>query len=136
MFCPTCGAENSATRFCGQCGQAIARENAQAAHTAPPVPPVLERAVARGASPPFDLRLLLAGGFIAGGFIGFLSRPSVFLVGQLPFRIVITRGSGLSGLDELLIPSAQESFNVMVIGALVGAAIAFAATRMFAKASA
>ncbi len=31
-------------------------------------------------------------GFLAGGVIGFLYRPSAFIIGQLPFDVVITRG--------------------------------------------
>lgn len=59
-------------------------------------------------------------GFLLGGFIGFLERPSAFLIGQLPFRHVITRGKSLQGIDQMLIPIAQESFNNMVYGALIG----------------
>ncbi|MDI6794205.1 MAG: hypothetical protein QME81_15310 [bacterium] len=68
-------------------------------------------------------------GFLIGGFIGFLSRPSAFLVGQLPFSIVILRGSSLTGMDAILKPIAQQSFNIMmagsIIGALTGSAIAY-----------
>jgi len=31
-------------------------------------------------------------GFFIGGIVGFIYRPSAFLVGQLPFDTVITRG--------------------------------------------
>ena len=64
-------------------------------------------------------------GFFVGGFIGFLLRPSAFLVGQLPFGTVITRGSNLSGLDRLLISTAETSFNYLMVGALLGAAGGF-----------
>ncbi len=62
-------------------------------------------------------------GFIAGGFIGFLYRPSAFIIGQLPFDVVITRGANLKGIDQVLIPLAQTSFNNMMAIAVIGAAI-------------
>jgi hypothetical protein len=60
-------------------------------------------------------------GLLVGGFVGFQLRPAVFLLGQLPFGTVITRGSNLSGLDMLLVSAAQTSFNYMVAGAVLGA---------------
>ncbi len=62
-------------------------------------------------------------GFIAGGFIGFLYRPSALIIGQLPFSTVITRGANLNGVEQLLIPMAQSSFNHMMTIAVIGAAI-------------
>jgi hypothetical protein len=62
-------------------------------------------------------------GTIMGGVVGFLLRPSVPLIGQLPFGTVITRGSNLSGLDLLLKGTAETSFNYMLVGLLVGGAI-------------
>lgn len=68
-----------------------------------------------------------AGGFFVGGLIGFLLRPSAFLVGQLSFGQVISRGSNFAGMDQMLVPLAQSSFNIMfgvaVVGAIVGALI-------------
>ncbi len=68
-----------------------------------------------------------AGGFFVGGLIGFLLRPSAFLVGQLSFDQVISRGANFTGMDQMLIPLAQKSFNIMlgvaVVGAVVGALI-------------
>jgi hypothetical protein len=60
-------------------------------------------------------------GFIIGGLIAFLARPSAFLIGKLSFGIVITRGITLKGMDQILVPLAQESFNMMLIGAIIGA---------------
>jgi hypothetical protein len=54
-------------------------------------------------------------GFIAEGVIGFLYRPSALLIGQLPFDTVITRGANLKGVDQVLIPLAQSSFNNMCL---------------------
>lgn len=66
--------------------------------------------------------LLAVIGFLIGGFVGFQLRPAAFLVGQLPFGTVLTRGSNLTGLEALLIPTAQTSFNYMLAGAVLGAA--------------
>ncbi|SCC92942.1 conserved hypothetical protein [Thiomonas sp. X19] len=61
-------------------------------------------------------------GALVGGFIGFLMRPSVPLIGQLPFRDVISRGADLQGLDAVLLRNvAQQSFNYVLAGAIVGA---------------
>ncbi len=59
-------------------------------------------------------------GLFVGAFLAFLMRPSAFLVGQLPFEHVITRGANLKGLDTMLVPLAQQSFNIMVIGSIIG----------------
>jgi MFS family permease len=59
-------------------------------------------------------------GFFTGGFIAFLLRPAIFLGGQLPFEIVIFRGITLTGMDQMLVPVAQQSFNMMFAGAIVG----------------
>lgn len=60
-------------------------------------------------------------GFFVGGCLGFLMRPAAMLVGQLPFGTVITRGSNLSGLDTLLVSTAEASFNYLMLGAILGA---------------
>ena len=60
-------------------------------------------------------------GFLIGGLLGFLFRPSAFLVGRLPFAAVISRGAVFEGLDKMLVPMAQTSFNVMLAGAVIGA---------------
>ena len=77
--------------------------------------------------------LLTVIGSVIGGGLGFLFRPSAFLVGQLPFDIVITRGIYLQGLDRVMIPLAESSFNQMLtvaaIGALIGTALACLVSR-------
>ena len=60
-------------------------------------------------------------GFLIGGLVGFLARPSAFFLGQLPFEHVISRGTTLKGMDQMLIPLAQRSFNITLIGAIIGA---------------
>jgi hypothetical protein len=67
-------------------------------------------------------KLLLAG-VAVGGLVGFLLRPTVPLMGQLPFITVITRGANLRGLDQLLTGHARTSFNYLVAGIIVGAVI-------------
>lgn len=134
MLCTTCSEEiTDAAKFCGQCGRLVVRSEPLVDLTREcgvTIPQLARQPIAAWS---LDSRIVLAIGFVTGGFIGFLLRPSVFLVGQLPFGTVVTRGSGLSGLDQLLVPSAQQSFNFMVAGALVGAAGAFAASRFMAK---
>lgn len=72
-------------------------------------------------------------GAILGGLVGFLLRPSLPLIGQLPFSTVITRGSNLSGIDMLLKSTAEQSFNYMVIGVIVGAVVLALAAGMIGK---
>ncbi len=72
-------------------------------------------------------------GFFIGGLIGFLFRPSAFLIGQLPFDVVITRGANLKGMDQVLIPLAQSSFNNMIAISLIGALIGIAAGYLLLK---
>jgi hypothetical protein len=76
---------------------------------------------------PFAIGMAIVGALV-GAAIGFLVRPSVPLLGQLPFMAVITRGASLQGLDQLLVPIAQSSFDQMVMYGLVGGAIGLAVT--------
>jgi len=80
-----------------------------------------------------DFRKYIAVGAGVGLFIGYLLRPSVALGGQLPFIAVITRGSTLQGLDQMLIPAAQTSFNYMLVGGIVGAVGGFLTTKFMSK---
>jgi Co/Zn/Cd efflux system component len=54
------------------------------------------------------------------------------LVGQLPFETVISRGANLQGLDRLLVPTAQASFNMMVVGAIIGVVVGVVLARLLA----
>jgi len=74
-------------------------------------------------------------GAVLGGLVGFLLRPSLPLIGQLPFSTVITRGSNLTGLDTLLKSTAEQSFNYMLIGVIVGAVLLALAAGMIGKKS-
>lgn len=95
MFCASCGAQVSdAASFCAQCGIRSGTPPAQG--TAPAGPP---------------LPLMIALGPLIGGLLGFLMRPSAFLVGQLPFEMVITRGSALSEMDQLLVRRGWNDFG-------------------------
>jgi hypothetical protein len=80
------------------------------------------------------LALLIFAGCLVGGLIGFLLRPSAPLVGQLDFGTVVTRGGRLQGLDQLLVSTAQTSFNYLLAGALlggvIGGALGYFLTRM------
>src|SRR5438105_439251 len=66
-------------------------------------------------------------GASAGSRIGALAEyilhPANILVGQLPFIVVIMRGTFLTGLDTILVPLARESFNCIFFGLVVGAVI-------------
>jgi hypothetical protein len=62
-------------------------------------------------------------GAVVGAILGYLFRPSVPLIGQLPFITVLTRGANLTGMDLIVRPVAEESFNYLVIGAIVCGAI-------------
>lgn len=59
-------------------------------------------------------------GGILGGLFGYIYRPSAFIIGQLPFNHVISRGKTLKGLDQMLIPIAEKSFNYLFSGILIG----------------
>jgi hypothetical protein len=64
---------------------------------------------------------LAAVGVFIGGLIGFLLRPAAPLIGQLDFGTVITRGSNLTGLETLLVSTAQTSFSYLLVGVILGA---------------
>lgn len=73
-------------------------------------------------------------GFLVFAFVGFLLRPSVPLIGrQLGFSDVITRGASLKGADQLLVPTAQASFNYVLGGAVVGAVLGLMAGYLLSK---
>lgn len=78
------------------------------------------------------ISLGLLGGII-GGYIGYLLRPSVPLLGQLPFEVVISKGSNLKGFDTLLIPTAEVSFNYLIIGIILGISIGWIVGNLLAK---
>src|ERR1700683_5328842 len=104
MYCVGCGKEIlQGVNFCSACG-APAPSQAPASPTFANV-----GASALGIDAPLWLFCVVGG--MLGGIIGYLTRPSALLVGQLPFGTVITGGAGLQGLDQLLAPVAQQSFN-------------------------
>ena len=82
-----------------------------------------------GSQKPCATLITLVIGFLIGGYLGFLLRPTTIFAGQLPFSTVITRGSDLTGLDQLMVPAAQTSFNYMLVGAIVGAVIGYLISR-------
>lgn len=63
------------------------------------------------------------GGFLLGALAGFLLRPSVPMVGQLPFDVVVTRGANLSGVEVVMRSTAERSFNYMLVAAIIGAVV-------------
>lgn len=68
------------------------------------------------------LLFFLVGGATGGG-VAFLLRPSAPLIGQLDLETVVSRGSRLRGVDQLLVPTAEASFNILVVGVILGGAI-------------
>ncbi len=128
MFCAYCGTQvPGSAKFCAQCGQAMPLRQPETAPEPTTPAPARRRGTGRG------LPSLLAAGLLLGALIGFLMRPSVALIGQLPLMTVVTRGSMLTGIDQLLIPVAQESFNVMLAGAAIGAAAGFGLSRVLTR---
>jgi hypothetical protein len=72
------------------------------------------------------LKYLPTLGTLFGGSIAYLLRPEAPEIGKLPFEAVVTRGANLNGVDEILIATAEASFNYMIIGAVIGAIIGIA----------
>ncbi|WP_298139440.1 hypothetical protein [Acidiferrobacter sp.] len=60
---------------------------------------------------------------VAGAVTGYLLRPSDIFGHQLPLSVVLTRGSDLHGLNRLLVPLAQRSFNEVLAGLILGAVL-------------
>jgi hypothetical protein len=73
------------------------------------------------------------GGFLLGAGAGYFFRPSAFLVGQLPFRHVITRGTSLKGFDQVYLEVAQRSFDYLLVGGLLGAGVGIVAAFFILK---
>lgn len=69
--------------------------------------------------------ILAVVGLLLGAAVGYFYRPPAFLVGQLPFHVVITRGTTLKGLDQVYIPVAESSFNYLLAGAVLGAVVGY-----------
>ena len=72
----------------------------------------------------FGSRLLgsiMLGSFL-GAMVGFMHRPSVPAMGQLPFDTVVTRGEAVR-FDESVRPNAELSFNYLIGGGVLGAFI-------------
>ncbi len=77
--------------------------------------------------------ILLTGviGFLTGAFIGYFYRPPAFMIGQLPFEHVISRGTTLKGFDQVYIEVAQESFNYLLTGGIIGAILGIIAALLY-----
>ncbi len=115
IHCEECGAEiSSKAKACVRCGAPLAAPDA--AMTVDPAAPLASPGVA--AYTPAVLAIALG---LVGGIIGFVVRPSIPLLGQLPFNVVIRDGAGLTGLSTLLQPAAHQSFELLLGGTVVGA---------------
>jgi hypothetical protein len=125
MYCVGCGKEIAqGVNFCDACGSPTPFRSPAAA-------PFANLGNQVRIDAPIWLFCIIGG--ILGGIIGYLTRPSAFLVGQLPFGTVVTGGAGLQGLDQLLVPIARQSFNQMLTGTIVGAALGGIAGAIFRR---
>ena len=97
--CPQCGHDvNAGAKLCGHCWAKLESRFGEGVT----VTTVASGGVGLGFA---DRRFMLGGiGFVLGGLLGFLTRPSALLIGQLPFSIVLSRGGNLRGLDQVLVP--------------------------------
>lgn len=80
---------------------------------------------ADSAKPSGDTNRYVILGLILGATLGYLLRPSILLIGQLPFGVVITRGATLQGLDIVFKATAEASFNYVFIGLIAGGIIGY-----------
>jgi hypothetical protein len=113
MYCVGCGNQiPQNVSFCGACGAKAFSDAPAAAQFS-----LAAMDTFRSGAP---LWLFLVIGGAVGAFAGYLTRPSAFLIGQLPFWTVITGGAFLQGLDQMLVPLAQQSLEQMLTGAIVG----------------
>lgn len=62
-------------------------------------------------------------GLAVGASVGYFYRPPAFLVGQLPFDVVITRGGSLQGFEQIYLHVARTSFNYLLAGGVIGATL-------------
>lgn len=74
-----------------------------------------------------EMKTIIGG--MAGGLVGYWFRPSVPLLGQLPFEVVASRGQSLRGLDVVFSGIAEQSFNYIVVGVVIGCCAGFVLTR-------
>jgi hypothetical protein len=142
MFCPQCGHQNpDSAKFCMGCGFSYSGSSSE---TQPVTPRLNAEPLGgvrahtprkhRGSSFGQVIRFGFYGAFI-GSFIGYLLRPSAPLVGQLPLTTVLTRGSDLRGINQILIPLAQTSFNYIIVGIVLGWVIGAIAGLLLSKRS-
>ncbi|HEX8888340.1 MAG TPA: zinc ribbon domain-containing protein [Pyrinomonadaceae bacterium] len=119
--CPACNSEvSNQAAACPKCGHPIKDPEPVKVSTSRPFVPLKKKNVPTSRMPVIGWIII---GFLVGAFIGFQLRPSVPLVGQLPFDVVISQGSNLRGLDRMLVSSAQASFNIMIVGGVLGAIV-------------
>ena len=69
-------------------------------------------------------------GAVIGGTLGFLTRPSIPIIGRLPLDAVLTRASTYHGLASGYIHKvADRSLAILVLGIVVGGVVGYLADR-------
>ncbi|MGO9261140.1 MAG: zinc ribbon domain-containing protein [Bryobacteraceae bacterium] len=108
MFCAQCGHSiPDHAGFCIGCGTAVRKA------------PQTDR-------PHSQTSLLSYGilGLLVGAIIGYLTRPSIPILGRQPtLDIVLTGGSNLHGINRVLAPLAQQAQHQVITYACIGAVI-------------
>lgn len=64
-------------------------------------------------------------GVLIGAIVGFMLRPSVPLLGQLPLGTVLSGGADLQGFASLLRPTAETSRTYLIVGAVLGGIVGY-----------
>ena len=75
--------------------------------------------------------MLIAIFAILGGCVGYLLRPAIPFIGQLPFYDVITDGQNLHGIERLAQSYAQQSLEYLVAGVVIGGMIGLIASYLY-----
>ena len=143
-YCASCGNRVAAdSRFCSVCGRELPDITDVPARASVVSPKYSIEHVESGNSgrrvsvelagrTPASFYLPCGLGILLGALVGFLLRPTVPMIGQLPLGMVLSGGDNLQGLDLLLRSTAQESREYVIIGGIIGLVIGyFVALMMF-----
>ena len=122
MYCAGCGKEIArGMNSCRSCGTPVSRFASTAQFANGRAKKVRVDVLAWLFCVPVWLFCVI-GGFV-GAIVGYLTRPSEEMAGQLPFQTVITGGESLRDFERMLVPLAQESVNHVLASVVVGAVL-------------